>query len=379
MRSSSSVRGAILFTFAVALGLVLAWRLLPVLELVYVSALFAVVMMPLVQNIMRLRIGRWSPSRPLAIVALVLAVSLSISLLLVFALPPVLRDIKLFGADLPRRIPHIVDKIKSLPLADRLGFDSIAAQGESAAASTAQYLLASAPLWLSRVFDLFTAIILCVYFMLEGEFLYSYLLSFLPPGSRERLARTLVVAEVRVSRWFIGQIALMLTLGVTSVIAFAALHVRYFFLLGVLMGLFNIIPVAGGIITIALAAAVAAMDSWTKMAGVLVFYLVYLQIENGVLTPRIMRSRVHLMGLSVLIALLTGTALAGVVGAMVAVPTAALIAVILDEYIVQKDAAPSDPLAATGSSTASAVAPAQSPEPPHAPSQPQIPTHPASR
>jgi len=379
VRSSSSVRGAILFTFAVALGLVLAWRLLPVLELVYVSALFAVVMMPLVQNIMRLRIGRWSPSRPLAIVALVLAVSLSISLLLVFALPPVLRDIKLFGADLPRRIPHIVDKIKSLPLADRLGFDSIAAQGESAAASTAQYLLASAPLWLSRVFDLFTAIILCVYFMLEGEFLYSYLLSFLPPGSRERLARTLVVAEVRVSRWFIGQIALMLTLGVTSVIAFAALHVRYFFLLGVLMGLFNIIPVAGGIITIALAAAVAAMDSWTKMAGVLVFYLVYLQIENGVLTPRIMRSRVHLMGLSVLIALLTGTALAGVVGAMVAVPTAALIAVILDEYIVQKDAAPSDPLAATGSSTASAVAPAQSPEPPHAPSQPQIPTHPASR
>ena len=322
----------------------LAWRLRSVLELVYVSALFAVVMMPMVQNIMDLRIGRWSPSRPLAIVALVLSVSLAVTLLLVVALPPVLRDIRLFGADLPRRIPHILDKVKSLPLADKLGFDSIAAQGERAAASTAQYLLASAPLWLSRVFDLFTAIILCVYFMLEGEFLYTYLLSFLPSDSRQRLARTLEVAEVRMSRWFIGQISLMFTLGLTSTVVFASLHVRYFFLLGVLMGLFNIIPVVGGIITILLAAGVAAMDSWTKMAGVLIFYLVYVQIESGFLTPRIMRSRVHLMGLSVLISLLAGTALAGVVGAMVAVPTAALVAVILDEYIVQKDSIPSDTL-----------------------------------
>ncbi|MGC9198274.1 MAG: AI-2E family transporter [Acidobacteriaceae bacterium] len=357
-----------LFTFAIALGLALAWRLRSVLELVYVSALFAVVMMPLVQNIMRLRIGRWSPSRPLAIVALGLSVSLTISLLLVFALPPVLRDIKLFGADLPRRIPLVVNRIKSLPLAERLGFDSIAARGESAAASTAQYLLASAPLWLSRVFDLFTAIILCVYFMLEGEFLYSYLLSFLPSGSRERLAKTLLIAEARMSRWFIGQITLMLTLGITSIIAFAALHVRYFFLLGVLMGLFNIVPVAGGIITIVLAAAVAATDSWAKMAGVLIFYLLYVQFENAFLTPRIMRSRVHLMGLSVLIALLAGTALAGVVGAMVAVPTAALLAVILDEYIVQKDSAPSDPLTANSPSTSTAVTPPQNP--PHTPTQP---------
>ncbi len=367
---SSAVRGAILFTFAVALGLVLAWRLRSVLELVYVSGLFAVVMMPMVQNIMRLRVGRWSPSRPLAIVALVLSVSLAVGLLLVVALPPILHDIRLFGADLPRRIPRIVDRIKSLPLADKLGFDSIAAQGESAAASTAQYLLASAPLWLSRVFALFTAIILCVYFMLEGEFLYSYLLSFLPSGSRERLARTLEVAEIRMSRWFIGQISLMFILGATSTVVFAVLHVRYFFLLGVLMGLFNIIPVAGGIITVVLAAGVAAMDSWTRMAGVLVFYLVYVQVENAFLTPRIMRSRVHLMGLSVLIALLSGTALAGVVGAMVAVPTAALVAVFLDEYIVQKDSAPAPGSAeagqaASGSGVQAPTAPAEPPKHPH--------------
>jgi predicted PurR-regulated permease PerM len=94
--------------------------------------------------------------------------------------------------------------------------------------------------------------------------------------------------------------------------------------------------VAGGIITILLAGGVAALDSWPKMAGVFLFYAIYVQLENGYLTPRIMKTSVNLMGLAVLIALLAGTALAGVVGALVAVPTAALLAVLMDEYMVQK-------------------------------------------
>jgi predicted PurR-regulated permease PerM len=129
----------------------------------------------------------------------------------------------------------------------------------------------------------------------------------------------------------------MLILGVTSVIVFGFLHVRYFVLLGFLMGLFNIIPIAGGVITIVIAALVAALDSWTKMLGVLIFYLIYVNVENAILIPRIMRSSVNLMGLTVLVALLLGTALAGVVGALVSVPTAALITVFLEEYVVQKD------------------------------------------
>jgi predicted PurR-regulated permease PerM len=128
----------------------------------------------------------------------------------------------------------------------------------------------------------------------------------------------------------------MLILGVSSTIAFGLLGVRYFLLLGVLMGLFNIIPIAGGVITIAIVAGVAALDSWTKMFGVLIFYIIYVNIENVFLTPRIMRSSVNLMGLTVLIALLLGTALAGIVGALVAVPTAALASVLLNEYAVQK-------------------------------------------
>jgi predicted PurR-regulated permease PerM len=334
---SDRVRGHILFFFAVAIALTLAWKLRSVLGLVYVSALFAVVLMPVVQQIMKLKVRGWSPPRPLAIVVLVVSVFALLTLFLTLGLPPVLHDIQHFAEDVPQRIPEILARVKRIPMADKIGVDAMAQRAENMAAATATYILSSAPEWLGKIFDLATALILCIYFMLEGEFAYYYFLSFFEADSRERLARTLVTAEVRMSKWLLGQGSLMLILGVTSTIVFASLHVRYFVLLGVLMGLFNIIPVAGGIITILLAAGVAALDSWSKMAGVLIFYAIYVQVENGFLTPRIMKSSVNLMGLSVLIALLAGTSLAGVVGALVAVPTAALVAVLIDEYVVHKD------------------------------------------
>jgi predicted PurR-regulated permease PerM len=71
--------------------------------------------------------------------------------------------------------------------------------------------------------------------------------------------------------------------------------------------------------------------------GVAVFYVIYLQIENSFLTPRIMQNRVNLPGLGILVALLFGFALAGFLGALVAVPTAALVAELLDEYLVWKN------------------------------------------
>jgi predicted PurR-regulated permease PerM len=71
--------------------------------------------------------------------------------------------------------------------------------------------------------------------------------------------------------------------------------------------------------------------------GVLIFYFTYLQIENTWLTPKIMRTQVDLAGLTILIALLIGSSLAGIIGAMVAVPTAVLIAVVLKEYAVHEE------------------------------------------
>ena len=333
-----NVRGYILFAFGMAILLGVLWILRNVLEVVYVSALFAVVLTPIVQQIRKLRIFGWQPSRAVAVIGLVIAVFVGLTVFFSIAMPPVIRDMQRFGEDLPHKLPVLADRLRHLPFAQRLGVNSIGERVQNLAATTVSYVFASAPKWAGHIADVVAATILCIYFMLEGEFAYFYFLAFIPLEYRERLACTLVAAEGRMSKWLIGQAALMLILGVTSTVVFHALHVRYAVLLGVLMGLFNIVPIMGGLITIFLAASVAAMDSWSKVAGVLIFYLIYTQIENAFLTPRIMRTSVNLMGLSVLIALLVGSELAGVVGALVAVPSAALVAVIMDEYLVQKDA-----------------------------------------
>jgi predicted PurR-regulated permease PerM len=142
-------------------------------------------------------------------------------------------------------------------------------------------------------------------------------------------------------KWLVGQVSLMLILGVTSTIVFALLHIRYAYALGVLMGVFNIIPVVGALISMSLVILAAASDSWSKVAGVCIFYAIYVNIENSYLTPKIMKSSVDLAGLAVIVALLLGSEFEGVLGAMVAVPSAVLVAVLLQEYAQQPDVAPS--------------------------------------
>ncbi|MBB5342615.1 putative PurR-regulated permease PerM [Edaphobacter lichenicola] len=293
--------------------------------------------MPAVTRIRQLKIRNYQPSRGVAIVLLIAAVALVLAVFFTTGLPPVLSDLRNFSAELPHRIPEVVARVKRIPFADKFGIDSLAQRAAGAFDATAGYLFTSLPLWLSHLFDILTAAFLCIYFMLEGEHAYHFFLSLFPGDERHRLNNTLKKAERKISKWLVGQGLLMLILGVSSTIVFGLLHVRYFLLLGFLMGLFNLIPIAGGVITIVIAAGVAALDSWTKMGGVLIFYAIYINLENAVLTPRIMRSSVNLMGLTVLVALLLGTALAGIVGALVSVPTAALITVLLEEYAVQKD------------------------------------------
>jgi predicted PurR-regulated permease PerM len=293
--------------------------------------------MPAVTWITKLNLRGYYPSRGVAIIVLIIAVAGVLAFFFTTGLPPVLRDLSNFSAELPQRIPDIIARIKKIPFADRFGLESIVQRAETAFTATAGYLFTSLPLWLSHIFDIVTTAFLCIYFMLEGEYAYRFFLSLFPATQRHRLDNTLKCAERKVSKWLLGQGTLMLILGVVSIIVFGLLHVRYFVLLGFLMGLFNIIPIAGGVITIVLAALVAALDSWTKMFGVLIFYLIYINVENAILIPRIMRSSVNLMGLTVLVSLLLGTALAGIVGALVSVPTAALITVLLEEYAVRKE------------------------------------------
>jgi predicted PurR-regulated permease PerM len=332
-----SLRSDIVFTFALGLACYVAWLVREVLVLLYVSALFAVVLSPVVGFTARLRIGRWRPFRGSAIFFLLLAMAAALTAFGFLALPPVIRDLQAFSGEMPARLPGLLERLKQVPFADRMDTADIGSQLQGFASHAATYVLLSIRDWAGKLFDLVMGFILTVYFILEGDGAYRWFLSFFHGQGRDRLDKTLRRAEVRMGKWLLGQGSLMLILGVTSTIVYLSLGVRYAYALGVLTGLLNIVPVLGAALCVGLALLVAAIDSWGRVLGVAIFYAIYLQLENSYLTPRIMKNSVDLPGLAILVALLLGSALEGPVGAMVSVPTAVLAAVLVDEYLLGKE------------------------------------------
>lgn len=330
-------RSIVLFCFGVAIALYLAFLLRDVLVVIYVSAMFAVVLMPLVRFVMKLQIRRWHPGRGVAVLLIVLLTGGSLALFFGFALRPAFKDLREFIKELPARGPQFFARIQELPILREVNMDSLQEKVQDITANFASYALKFASNGAALAVRIITGIVLTVYFILEGDDAYAWFLSLFPVERRLRLDQTLARASERMGRWLLGQGTLMLIMGICSTIAFALLRIRYAYALGVIMGLFNLVPVAGALVSVSIVVLVAALDSWSRVAGVLIFYFLYLQLENTWLTPKIMRTQVDLAGLTILIALLIGSSLAGIIGAMVAVPTAVLIAVVLNEYAVHEE------------------------------------------
>lgn len=333
--SRRSVRGDVLFTFAIALGLYVAWLVRDVLVLLYVSALFAVVLMPVVRGVQRIRIRNWQPSHGVAIMIIMVALIGGVTGFLILTLPPVVREVTTFVQRLPGSSPAFIQKLESMPLLRHVNFAAVEAKLKQDTAQHIGAFLTSVSDWAAKFFEIITGIVLTIYFLAEGEHVYRWVMSLVPVVRRERLDETLQRAATRMGRWLLGQSALMLILGICSGIVFGALHIRYAFALAVLMGAFNIVPVVGALVSTSIAMLVAVGQSWEKVLGVVIFELIYLQIENAFLVPRIMQTSVDLAGTAVFIALLLGVSLAGVAGALVAVPSAVLIAVLIEEYVIQ--------------------------------------------
>ena len=329
-----SLRGDVVFTLAALLVLYLAWLVREVLLLVYVSALFAVVLSPALNLIRRIRIGEWSPGVGLAIFILAAVLFGSIAVFGLYVVPPIVAELKQLLTDWPTHSDALVKKIQSLPFLGSFKPPSIDRYGQQIAKNALNWFGDFAGI----VMHFATAVILTSYFILDGKRAMEWLVSLFPCDQQERLQKTLLRAEDRIRHWLVGQAALMAILGTSSCIVFGLLRIPYFFGLAVFAGSTNLVPVLGAIASLALSSVVALTDSWPKMVGVLIFYAVYFQIENAFLTPRIMKSTLDLPALAVLISLLLGGELAGIVGALVAIPTAGLVDVFIEEYIVKRPA-----------------------------------------
>jgi predicted PurR-regulated permease PerM len=325
-------RSDILFFFGVLLVLWTAYTVRDVLMLIYVSALFAVVISPAIGAVRRLKIGNWRAGRGFAIIFLFLIMVLAASLFMVFAFPPIYRDARQFAADWPKHLASLSEGVHNLPFGTKIDATGLQRYATQIVGGAGGLFLNLA----GGVFGIFTCILLTVYFILDGERVFLWVVSLFPLSEQPRLSATLLRSEHRMRNWLIGQAMLMACLGIASLGAYYFLHLRYFYVLAMFAGIANIVPIAGPISAVIVSSTVAALDSPEKVLGVVLFHAVYVQFESAFLSPRVMRSTLQLSPLAVIIALSLGGSLAGVLGALVSVPTAALVAVFADEYLVKK-------------------------------------------
>jgi predicted PurR-regulated permease PerM len=315
------------------IGLYIAYRAIDVLTLVYVSALFAVVLAPAIGLVRRIHIGKWRPGRGAAVIIIILSMLAVIVFTLLFALPPIFRDAQEMAENWPVRLAAITARIRTVPFFENFNPNQLQDYASDVLGGAFGFFKNVA----GGVFGFFSWFIITAYFILDGERAFHWGVSLFPRNQQQRLETTLIRAENRMRHWLVGQGALMLILGTSCAIVFGLLKLKYFYALAVFAGAANIIPIIGPIAAVTLAGVVALFDSPTKLLGVLAFFAVYQQVETAFLTPRIMKTTVDLPPLAVIIALSLGGALAGVLGALVAVPTAALCAVLIDEYLVKKN------------------------------------------
>ena len=178
-----------------------------------------------------------------------------------------------------------------------------------------------------------TVFVIAFYYMTEKAFLRQLVLGQVRLESRERVTKTWDAVEAQLGRWLRGQFTLCLIIGTLSLIGYGAMGVQFWPLLGLWAGITEIIPIVGPWIGGAPAVIIAMTQGWDKAIMVTVFVVLLQFLENSVLVPRVMRGAVGLSPLTVFVAILAGTQMLGIVGALLAIPVAAAVQVILSQYL----------------------------------------------
>jgi predicted PurR-regulated permease PerM len=132
-----------------------------------------------------------------------------------------------------------------------------------------------------------------------------------------------------------GQLLLGAIIGSTAAVGLWILNVPYFYVLALIAGIGELIPIVGPLLSAIPAVVVAFSVSPATALGVAVFFFLQQQVENHVLVPRVMSRQVGISPVLVIMALLIGGSLLGLVGAILAVPTAAILQVLLQELLVE--------------------------------------------
>jgi predicted PurR-regulated permease PerM len=191
-----------------------------------------------------------------------------------------------------------------------------------------------------------TVLTIVIFWLVEHPRLQRYALAFLPSHRRAGAREAWNDIEERLGLWVRGQLTLMATIGVATGVAYTLLGVPAALLLAVIAALCEAIPIIGPLLGAIPAVLFAATVSPELALLVCLVYVAIQFIEGNVLVPLVMRNTIGLSPFLVIVSLLIGTAVAGIAGALVAVPIAASIEVVLERLQAREVPVAPDPSAA---------------------------------
>lgn len=186
-------------------------------------------------------------------------------------------------------------------------------------------------------------LILTLYFVGSLASIKRGLYQLVPATKREKFIDIAEQITESVGRYVVGQVSMGLINGVLSIIFLTILGwilgkpIEYAALLAFVAGLFSLIPLVGTITgTVVITLAVWATDGFPAVLVVGIYYLIYMQVEAYVISPNVMNRAVKVPGVVVVVAALAGGTLLGILGALVAIPVAASILLIVKQVLIPR-------------------------------------------
>jgi predicted PurR-regulated permease PerM len=337
--SPDSPRALIRYALAgLAVTVFIAWAMWEVrdaLLLIYISALIAIGLSPLVDELERKRLLRQRVPRWAAILVIYICIIAAVVAIGAMVIPPIVTQARELAMELPRLLHNAQLWLINRGVLTR----EISAREavQQTATNTAQDTLgfvANAVLGvIGGVFGLITVLVLAFYLLVDSTSLVLVFLRLFPREKRARLEDACRRVTHKISAWLGGQLLLGAVIGSTAALGLFLLGVPFFWVLALIAGIGEMIPIVGPILSAVPAIAVALSVRPTLALGVLLFFIGQQQLENHLLVPKIMQRQVGISPVFIIIALLIGGSLLGVMGAILAVPTAAILQVLLEETL----------------------------------------------
>lgn len=320
---------AILKVVGVIALIIFLIKIRDILLIIYVVLILVAALSPVVD--------KWSKrmSRPLAIALLYLLIFSCLALLIVLLVPPLLNQI----GDLSNLFPQYSKLFDTSALLTGHGgkapTDLNGAFGQII--GIGQQLLSATRGVFEDVIGIFTIIVLSFYLLLEQHGAKKFMVKYLPVNEREALANIAQKIGNKMGSWMRGQLLLGLIIGVIDGVGLLILGVPFALVLAIWAGFTELIPYVGPVLGAIPAVIIAYLQSPILGLLVLALYVVVQQLEGNFLVPKIMQKAVGLSPVIIILAMLIGGRLAGLLGVVLAIPTAVIIDVLIAEWSTYSD------------------------------------------